>query len=370
MEYCKQCLMPSYRPGSFFDEEGVCQACRNYENRSDVDWEERKQELVLLCDKYRKFDGSYDCLIAVSGGKDSHFLVYTMKSEMKMNPLLITVTDHFTKTDAGLSNMKNLGKSFGCDHIFFDINYNVFRKVNRIATEEFGEPLRFLESAIYIVPLQVSVKFRIPFLIFGENGAYEYGSTNEESLSALPAICNKAKYANYKFWFNKGLKKDELNPIILPGDEDLKRSEANPIFLSYFYQWSSVTNLAIARRFGFKDLTHEWKREGCIEDFEQIDSIAYMVHLWMKYPKFGFQRTSDIASRRIREGLLNISKAKQLIMENDHKLDQKALDDFNKSLGYTTGQFWDIVERFWNPELFKKVGVLWKLKCPIYNDLL
>ena len=362
--------MPDTRPGSIFDIEGICQACHNYEKRKLIDWEERKKDLKKLCMKYKREDGYYDCLIPVSGGKDSHFLVYMMKVEMGMNPLLITVGDPFTKTNAGLSNFRNLGDTFGCDHILFNLSIDLFRRVTRIAFEELGEPLKFVEAAIYTVPLKIAMQFGIKLLVFGENSSYEYGTTAQDNYSSLNYIMNIFDNINIDFWLEKGISIKEMNAIIPPKKEDLNRAELDSIFMSYFDPWSSVRYLEIAKRYGFKDLYHEWHREGCIEDFEQIDSIAYMVHLWLKYPKFGFQRTSDIVSRRLREGLLTLEEAKKLIVENDHKLDQRAMEDFINFLGYKPEQFWRIVDRFWNREIFDKVDGVWILKEFVHKDLI
>lgn len=364
MRYCKKCAMPDTRPGSVFDEEGVCLACRNYEKRSTIDWDKRKEELIKLCDKHRSKDGSYDCAIPVSGGKDSHFLVYTMKEEMGMNPLLLTVGDPFTKTQAGLKNFRNIGEIFNCDHILFNLSIDLFRRATRMDFEETGEPLKYVEEAIYITPVKIAIKFGIKLIVYGENSSYEYGNTDtEKSLGEI-------KRADIDYWLKRGIPKNELNAVILPPEEELKKIKPKLIFMSYFKPWSSVTNLAIAKKYGFRDLAHEWKREGCIEDFEQIDSVAYLVHLWLKYPKFGFQRVSDIASRRVREGKLSLQEAKKLIMKHDHKLDQRAMQDFIDFLGYSTKEFWDIVERFWNCDIFEKVDGTWQPKDPIYKDLL
>jgi len=318
--------------------------------------------LRKLCDKHRRTDGYYDCVIPVSGGKDSHFLVHTMKEEMGMNPLLITVGDPFTKTDAGSRNFRNLGDTFGCDHITFNLSIDLFRRVTRIAFEELGEPLRFVEAAIYTVPMKMAMRFGIPLVVYGENSAYEYGTTDQDSYSAMGTIQRAFESIDIDFWLQRGVLKKEVNAIAPPTTEELEEVQPEPIFMSYFYPWSSTKNLEIAKRYGFRDLSHEWNREGYIEDFEQIDSVAYIVHLWLKYPKFGFQRTTDIASRRVREGELSLSQAKNLITEHDHKLDQRAMDDFVNFLGYTPKQFWEIVEKFWNRDIFEKVGGVWQIK--------
>lgn len=364
MRYCRKCAMPDTRPGSVFDEEGVCLACRNYERRVTIDWDKRKEELIKLCDKYRSKNGSYDCAIPVSGGKDSHFLVYTMKEEMGMNPLLITVGDPFTKTQAGLKNFRNIGEIFNCDHILFNLSIDLFRRATRMDFEETCEPLKYVEEAIYITPVKIAIKLGIKLIVYGENSSYEYGRTDTEK------YFGEIKRADIDYWLKRGIPKNELNAVILPPEEELKKTKPKLIFMSFFKPWSSITNLAIAKKYGFRDLAHEWKREGCIEDFEQIDSVAYLVHLWLKYPKFGFQRVSDIASRRVREGRLSLQEAKKLIMKYDHKLDQRAMQDFIDFLGYSTKEFWDIVERFWNRDIFEKVNGKWQLKEPVYQDLL
>lgn len=339
MNRCKRCYMPDTRPGSVF-KDGICQACRNYDARDGVDWIAREQELRELCDKYRKSDGGYDCVIPVSGGKDSHFLVYTMKVKMGMNPLLVTIADPFTKTRAGESNFKNLGKAFNCDHILFNISPHVFKRATKLAFEKFLDPLRFVEAAIYTVPYKMAVVHDVSLVVFGENSRFEYGELKEDSPWATNYVKNMFESIDVDLWRDNGFSDKELNPIIPPN------GKADVIFMSYFYPWSSLSNLDIARKWGFRDLAHEWKREGYFEDFEQIDSLAYIVHIWLKYPKFGFQRICDLASRRVREGYMNLEMAKKLIDENDHKLDQRALDDFLKFTGYSSREFWDVVERF------------------------
>lgn len=370
MKYCKNCLMPDTRPGSKFNEEDVCQACINFEKRKKIDWKKREKQLDKICDKYRREDGYYDCLIPVSGGKDSHRLLYEIKEKRDMNPLLITIGDPFTKTTAGLQNYRNLGETFNCDHLLFELSIDLFRRVTKIAFEETGEPLKFIEAAIYTVPLKTAVYYNIPLVIFGENSAYEYGTTDEDTHSANDYIFRIFKSINLEYWLKKGISKKEVNAIVPPKEKDFKKIKPEVIFMSYFVPWSSTQNLQIAKKYGFRDLSHEWIREGCIENFEQIDSIAYIVHLWLKYPKFGFQRVSDISSRRVRDGKISLQEAKKLIEENDKKMDQKALDDFISFLGYTTPRkFWDIVEKYWNKDIFEKKDGVWVMKEKIRKQM-
>jgi len=355
--------MPDTRPGSIFDEKGICQACHNYESRKTVDWAKRESELRTLCDKYRKTDGSYDCIIPVSGGKDSHFLAHIMIEEMNMHPLLVTVTDSFTHTKAGAHNLRNMIETFSLNHYQYTINHDLFRRATRIAFENTGEALKFVEYAIYTIPTLLAQKFDIPFVIYGENSSFEYGSTAENFYNATPvvkAMSDKLE-EDRQWWIDHGLTSPEVSSIQLDSSKPLPEV----IYMSYFYPWSSVRNLEVARRYGFRDLTHEWIREGCIENFEQMDSQAYMVHLWLKYPKFGFQRTSDIASRRVREGHLTLEEAKALIREYDPNLDQIAMNDFISFLGYTQKEFWDIVEKMWNRDIFEKKDEKWVLKNPL-----
>lgn len=354
--------MPDTRPGIVFNPKGICQACLNYDKRQGIDWGKRFKELEVLCKKHKRISGYYDCLIAVSGGKDSHYLVYVMKEQMGMNPLLVSVAEPFTLTNAGKHNLLNLRDAFDCDLITLGMSIAALRKITEIGFRELGNPLGFVESAIYMAPIKFAVDFNIPLLVYGEDPAHERGDTDKVTGSALGHILRTFETVDIKFWLDRGLTKDELNMVTPSPQDDFKRVQPEPIFMSYYTLWSDFNHYQIAKRYGFKDLAHEWKREGNIEDFDQVDFFAHLAYLWLKYPKFGYARTTDIACRWIREGRITREKAVELVEEYDHKLDQRAMDDLIQFIGYTPRQFWDVVEGFWNRDIFEKVEGVWTIK--------
>lgn len=370
MKYCTKCVMPDTKPGVRLDEEGVCQACRHAEKAKETDWGARFKELEKLCDKYRRDDGYYDCIIAVSGGKDSHFQIYVMKELMHMNPLLVCVNSLFSMTEAGRHNFRNMSEAFGCDTISLDLNRKATRKMVRIALEEWGSPTWVMDQAIYVFPIRMAIDLKIPLVIYGENVSYLYGGvTEEETYSAKDQIKNTvARQVSLEFWLKRGISKKDLNQYIYPPEEEIEKSKLDPIYLSYFIPWDGYHNYQIAKRYGFQNITHEWKREGFIEDYDQIDTLGYLVHAWLKYPKYGFARATDVACYWVWSGRITREEAIKLVKEHDHKLDQKALQDFLDFTGYTHKEFWDIVEKWYNREIFEKVDGTWKLKHPIWEQ--
>ena len=349
--------MPDTRPGIKFDEEGVCSACRSYEHRATVDWNARWKELEKICDKYRGMNGpnGYDCIIAVSGGKDSHYQVYVMKELMHMNPLLISAGCNMPMTKAGEHNVQNIGEVFGCDLIMFKPNASAEKKVMRYTFEKYGKPLYFQERCIYTYPLHMAVKFNLPLIVYGENVSWEYGGVNGiETYSGRDMINNGVACGipTEEICRETGVSMKELNFFSPPSMEEMKGLD--PIYTSYFVQWDSFKNYEIAKKYGFHDLTHEWERTHHIEQFDQIDIPAYLVHSWMKYPKFGHQAATDYASRMVRYGMITREEGFKLIDEHDGNLDPRCVREFCDFLGYSEHEFWEIIDRQYNKDIFEK----------------
>ena len=367
MIYCTKCVMPSTRPGLTFNGKGVCSACISYENRSLVDYDARWNELKDLCDKYRGINGAdeYDCMIAVSGGKDSHFQVYIMKEKMGMNPLLVSVEDNFKMTKAGVHNLKNISEAFGCDLISMKPNLCAQKKIMKYTFEKYGKPTYFVDRYIYTYPLHMATKFNLSLLVYGENVTYEYGGAEAvETYSAKGQMKNGvAAGIERDELCVAGVTRKDLNFFDAPEAQYLDKLE--PIYLSYYLEWNSFDNYELAKRYGFHDLTHEWNRTHHVEQMDQIDSPAYLVHSWMKYPKFGHASATDYCARMIRYGMLNRPEAVNLVKKHDHDLDPRSVREFCEFLGYTEKEFWAIIDAQYNQNIFQKEKSGWKIVNPV-----
>ncbi len=369
MRYCKKCVMPDTRPGITFNEEGVCSACQAYENRSRIDYNQRYKELEALCDKYRGMNGnSWDCAIAVSGGKDSHFQVDLMKNKLGMNPLLLSVEDNFPMTEAGKHNIKNISEAFSCEIMSLKPNINAQKKLMKYTFEKYGKPTWYIDRLIYTYPLFMAAKLNLPLLVYGENVSQEYGGSDAKGTYSAKGILENGVASDIDINEISEATDVPLNELHLTQavNHDIL-DKIDPIYISYFIKWNSFENYDIAKSFGFRDLVGEWRRSHHIEDMDQVDSRGYLVHPWMKYPKFGHSVATDYASRMVRYGMISRDEAVELVKNHDAFLDSLCVKDFCEFLGYTEEQFWTIVDKFYNKDIFEKTDNGWVKKYPVWK---
>lgn len=333
MKRCKECgFILGTRPG-IYEEDGVCGACINLKAAKSFDWAKREKDLEAICNKAKlnlKGNAEYDCIVAVSGGKDSTVIVSTLVEKYGMKPLLVTVTDEFTHTKAGTANYMNISERFNLDHITWRCEPKTFKKETLKDFENELHPLKWVEEKIYKVPVMIAKNFGIDTVFFGENSAFQYGSTKE---------------LGYK------------HPI--------SDDKVSVYFFFAFVPYSELGNRAKAKEYGFIDLddTGEWLRQGHIENYTQQDSIAYVIQLWTKFVKFGFQRVSDIACRYVRDGHLTREQALSYIEERDWQCDPMAKRDFCQTIGITEKYFDEVVSKHANKEIVAQdVNGQWKLK--------
>ncbi|MEW6428698.1 MAG: N-acetyl sugar amidotransferase [Thermodesulfobacteriota bacterium] len=358
IRYCTNCLMPETKPDLDFDGEGVCSACRYYERRGVVDWDRRKEELLAVLERYRSRDGSnYDCVIPVSGGKDSHYQVIKML-EMGMNPLCVTSTT-CSLSAVGRRNIDNL-KKLGVDYIEVTSNRLVRRKVNRFALTNVGDISWPEHVTIFTVPVRVAVQMNIPLIIWGENSQNEYGGpaadadNNTLSRRWLEEFGGLLGLRVSDLIGVDGIERRHLIQFTYPSDDDLKRVGVTGLFLGYYLPWDGFHNAMIAQGHGFET----WPQfvEGSFANYENLDNHQTGIHDYFKFLKFGFGRATDIACLHIRRGRISRDNALTLVKKHDGKFPWtylgKPVEEILAEIDMPLDEFIAVCDRFTNKKLF------------------
>jgi N-acetyl sugar amidotransferase len=358
IRYCRRCVMPETKPDLYIDEEGVCSACRSYEQRKAIDWDEREAELRTVLERYRSKDSSnYDCIVPVSGGKDSHLQTIRML-EMGMNPLCVTATTDYL-SDIGRRNIENL-KHLGVDYIEVSVNPVIRRKINRFALTNVGDISWPEHVTIFTVPVRIAVQLNIPLLVWGENSQNEYGG---------PATAAKDSQLTRR-WLEEfggllglrvtdlidqeGIEAKHLIQYLYPSDDDLARVGVTGIFLGYFTPWDGFSNALVAQAHGFETYPH--MVEGSLASYENLDNVQTGIHDYFKFLKFGFGRATDIACLHIRRGRLSRADGMKAVTIHDGKFPWIYLgypiQDVLKEIGMSLDEFIRVCDRFTNKKLF------------------
>ena len=370
MIYCRKCVMPDTRPGIKFNDKGVCYPCVNHEKRTQIDWKRRWKDLKKMCDQYRKSDGSPDCIITASGGKDSHIQVKLFVEELNMHPMVVNISN-LSWTRTGWMNFQNILDKYKVHCTSLHLSPSVSRNLMAKAFFRYGSPTWFWDKCVYSYPLHIGIKHNIPLIVYGENIAYTYGGPGaKDTYSAKDQILNDVvKPIPMDEWYDDYISPFDMWPAQMPPKEDIENLE--PIYLSYFHPWDGFKNMSVARNDGFKTLgdTQEWVRQGYVEDYDQIDAPGYLVHPWLKYPKFGHARTTDVCCNMIRNGYMTRQYAVELVRQYDHMLDPVALNDFLSFLRISAEEFFNHVDKLYNKDIFYQTeDTIWKLKTPVWEE--
>jgi N-acetyl sugar amidotransferase len=353
--------MPSTKPDLHVDAEGVCNACRAYQNRNDVDWEARKRELLTVLDKHRNSGDNWDSVIPVSGGKDSTYQVIRML-QLGMNPLCVTSTT-CDLSPIGRKNIENL-KSLGVDHIEFSPNPLIRAKLNRIALTEVGDISWPEHVGIFTIPVRVAVQFQIPLIVWGENSQNEYGGPAD---AANSHILNRRWLEEFGGLLGMrvsdltdtyGIPARELLPYKYPPEEEVKRLGITGLFLGHYLPWDGISNALISQAHGFT--TFDRAIEGSMVNYENLDNHQVGIHDYFKFLKFGFARATDIACLHLRRGRLTRQDALEIVKQRDGRFPWtylgKPLEEILAPLDLSVGEFIKICDRFTNKKIFLRDG--------------
>jgi len=359
INYCIRCVIPSTKPDIFFDSEGLCSGCKSFESRRSVDWTEREKEFIELADRYRSPSGQWDCVIGVSGGKDSLYQVLRAK-EYGLNPLCVTSTT-CDFSEIGKRNLTAI-RELGVDHIQFSANPVVRRKLNRIGLEQVGDIAWPEHVGIFTVPVRVALQYGIKLIIWGENSQNEYGGPE-----AAAASKNLDRSWLEEFGGLLGMRTGDLVDVFgfLPSEvhayeyppaETLEQAGITGVFLGHYFPWDGLSNNLVATAYGFEN--YGMALEGSYLNFENLDNHHHGIHDYFKFLKYGFGRTTDQVCLQIRRGRMNRDQGLEVVRMRDGRFPWsylgKNINEILDPLQLGIEEFVSICDQFTNHELFQK----------------
>ena len=354
MRYCISCILPDTRPHLILNEDGVCNACLAHRTKRQIDWKAREEAFRSLVEQTKQRARRYDCLIPVSGGKDSNWQVVTCL-EYGLKPLAVTWKTP-ARTAIGQQNLDNL-ISLGVDHIDYQVNPKVESRFMLKAFERFGSTAIPMHLALFNIPLKMAASFQIPLVVWGENSAFEYGSADEAHTGFK---LDKVWYRTYgvthgttaEDWVGPDLTTKELSAYFGPDLDELEEVGVCAIFLGYYFPWDPEITMKVARAHGFR--ANPGRPRTGYYDYADIDDEFISIHHWLKWYKFGFTRLFDNLSLEIRNGRMTRTQAVDILKQAGDQTPNKDIDRFCAFVGMSTNLFHELAERFRNHSIWKR----------------
>lgn len=388
VKFCKRCVISNQHPNStqefLHNKEskketikfrgGICDACLACEKKEkEIDWKQRERELKELCDRYRKSDGSYDCVIPGSGGKDSVLASHILKYKYNMHPLTVTWAPHLY-TDIGWKNFQSWIHS-GFDNILFHPNGKIHRLLTKLAFLNLLHPFQPFILGQKNIGAKFAAIYNICLVFYGENEA-EYGNPIRDNYTSL----RDAKFhtgENYKEMYLGGVKVknlidkygltlNDLAPYLPMNPEGYKSKGIQVHYLGYYIRWDPQEAYYFAvKNTGFE--TNTERTEGTYSKYNSIDDKTDPFHYFTTLIKFGLGRTSYDASQEIRNKKITREEGVALVKKFDQEFPKKYFKEFLEYINLTENEFWDIINKFRSPHLWKKENGEWKLRYTVYD---
>lgn len=305
MKYCKRCLYPENHPLNLtFNDVGICSGCLIHEEKDSLNWNERHAQLEKILSQYRGSGQSHDCIVPVSGARDSYFIVHTLKHVFNMNPLLVSYNKHYN-TQRGIRNLAYLRSLMGADYLQQTVNPVTVKKVTRETLRLKGSLYWHCLAGETVFPVQTAVRLKIPLIIWGAH----QGCDQVGMFSHLDEVEMTRKYRkehdlmgleaeDLAIQNQSGLNLDDLTAFIYPADEKLEREGVRGIYLSNYIRWDSkVQHEQMIEQYGY-ETAHQQRT---FDTYNDVDSFHYSgLHDAIKFIKWGYGKVTDHACREIR----------------------------------------------------------------------
>lgn len=338
MQYCTRCCMPETQEGIRFDEMGICTACRASEEKIHINWVERERELRALLEYHKNHAGlNYDCIVPISGGKDSTFQLHVLTKVYGMKPLAVTFSHNwYSKT--GLYNLYNALEKFNVDHIMFTPHRQLVNKLARKSLPMIGDSCWHCHMGVGAFPLQIAVKFKIRLLVWGESlsegdgrATYFEGVTKYDR-NYFTKVSARIEASGM---VDADISERDVHPFQLPSVEEIERAGVTGIHLGDYIFWDDERQTEFVKRM------YGWQEdhvEGTYKRYKSVECIMAGVHDYAKFVKRGFGRGTDHASQDVRAGLLTREEGFQLANKADTER-PRALDYYLEISGQSDKEF-------------------------------
>ncbi len=370
VKFCRKCAISNQRPRITFDNNGICSACNFAEfKRNKIDWDKRKKELLELCDKHRKKDGSYDVIVPCSGGKDGSYVAHKLREEYNMNPLCVTWAP-LKGTNIGIKNLESFINS-GFNHILGTPNPEITRKLTSLSFNYLGDPFQPFIYGQANFPLNIAVNYKIPLIMYGENGEVEYGGDMKNAYKPTRDITdyNKHYFSGLppEFWVEHGIKSKDLFPFQRPDFKSIKENNIEMHFFSYYEFWDPQENYYYCKEHtGFQP--NDERSEGTYSKYASLDDKFDGFHYYLSFIKFGIGRCTSDASHEIRDKKIERDEGIALVRRYDGEFPKKYLDEFLEYTELNSEEFNLIIDSWRSDHLWdKNKNGEWFLKNPIWE---
>ncbi len=370
MQYCQRCIMPTTRPGLKLDKDGICSACHWHEQKKTINWDARLDEFKEVVRWAKKTSrGPWDCVLGVSGGKDSTWQAMMVREKLGMEPLLVQFVSS-DGTQVGRQNIENL-VSLGFNLISMQPNPQIAQQLSKASFLNYGNVHKYAEMALFPIPFRMAMTYDIPLVLFGENPALEAGDTNSGEGWDATTIRNNHTLGGdgIDIWLSDGIRRKDLIQYQFPSEQEFQAWGGKGVFMGYYMNWSGWHNGIYAIENGMQCIDAPYEDIGIHYKHNSLDSeYGGIVNSMLKHLKFGFGNTTEFSCYDVRDGRISREEAAVLVRHLDGRCHERYVKSYCDWINLSVEEFWRSADRYrgecWQPD-----GPLWSLQEPIWEQV-